>query len=191
MILLAAGVLSFALVHLILAVPRLKLACVERFPQAFWPIFAGVAAMSVGAMIWGWHLSEVTNLYAPPPGGRYVTFPLVLAAFLCLGIFLFRGRLRQSLRFPLAIGIILWGVGHLFANGDLASLILFGGMAAYGAAHMALGLANGIRPSPDMRAGHDTLSLLIGAALFGAMTQLHPVLIGVPVVDLGAWGGTG
>lgn len=191
MILLAAGVAGFAIVHLILAVPRLKHACVERFPQAFAPIFASILAMFVGAMIWGWRSSEVTSLYEPPPGGRYVTYLFVFAAFLSLGIFLFRGRLRQTLRFPLAIGVILWGVGHLFANGDLASLILFGGMAAYGAAHIALGLANRVRPSPEMRAGHDVLSLIIGAALFGAMTQLHPVLAGVPVIDLGSWGGRG
>ena len=191
MILLAAGVAGFAIVHLILAIPRIKHACIERFPRAFWPMLTSLLAILVGAMIWGWHESEVTSLYEPPAGGRYVTFLLVFAAFLCLGIFLFRGRLRQTLRFPLAIGVILWGVGHLFANGDLATLILFGGMSAYGATHVALGLANGMRPSPEMRTGHDVLSLLIGAALFGAMTQLHPVLTGMPVIDLGSWGGRG
>jgi uncharacterized membrane protein len=108
----------------------------------------------------------------------------MLLAFLCLGVFLFRGRLRQHLRFPLAIAVMLWGVGHLFANGDLASLILFGGLFCYAAAHLVLGLAFGIRPSPEMRAGHDILSLIVGVALYIAMVQLHPVLIGVPVLAL-------
>ena len=35
------------------------------------------------------------------------------------------------------------------------------------------------------RAGHDLMSILAGIALYGLMTQLHIVLIGVPVVTLG------
>jgi len=49
---------------------------------------------------------------------------------------------------------------------------------------IAVGLAQKARPSPQMRSGHDLLSLMIGAALFGVMTQLHPVLTGVPILVL-------
>jgi hypothetical protein len=85
---------------------------------------------------------------------------------------------------PLSFGVILWGVGHLFSNGDLASIILFTGFALYGAAHLGIGLATGYRPSPEVRKGHDGLSLLVGVALFGLMTQLHGVLVGVPILTL-------
>jgi uncharacterized membrane protein len=123
------------------------------------------------------------RLRAADAGLRQATVGLLLLAFLCLGVFLFRGRLRQHLRFPLAIGVMLWGAGHLFANGDLASLILFGGLFAYAAAHLALGLSFGIRPSPEVRSGHDILSMVAGVALYIAMVQLHPVLIGVHVLS--------
>jgi hypothetical protein len=129
-------------------------------------------------------MSAFVPVYDPPSWGKVVTFVLVLVGFLCLGIFLFRGSLRQRLRFPLAIGVAFWAVGHLFANGDGASLIFFGGMLIYALAHLGLGLANDVRPSPLVRQGHDVASLLLGAALYGAATQLHPLFAGVPVVAL-------
>ncbi len=46
---------------------------------------------------------------------------------------------------------------------------------------MAVAMANGIRPTPEVRIGHDGLSLIFGAALYGIMTQLHPAIIGVPI----------
>jgi hypothetical protein len=112
------------------------------------------------------------------------TFILVLFAFVCLGIFLFRGKLRQVLRFPLAWGVVFWSIGHLCANGDVASLILFGGMLLYAVVHLGLGFANGVRPSPDVRQGHDVISIIIGVALYGVFAQLHPLFTGVPVVTL-------
>jgi hypothetical protein len=42
-------------------------------------------------------------------------------------------------------------------------------------------VSNGIRPTPEVRTGHDGLSLIFGAALCGIMTQLHLALIGVPI----------
>jgi hypothetical protein len=129
-------------------------------------------------------MSAFVPVYDPLPWGRLATFILVLAGFLCFGVFLFRGSLRQRLRFPLAWAVVFWSIGHLFANGDAASLILFGGMLAYALAHMGLGLANGIRPSPVLRQGHDVISIMIGIALYGGAAQLHPLYAGVPVVSL-------
>jgi hypothetical protein len=46
---------------------------------------------------------------------------------------------------------------------------------------MAVAMANGIRPTPEVRTGHNGLSLIFGAALYAIMTQLHPAVIGVPI----------
>jgi uncharacterized membrane protein len=191
MILLVLGLAAFACIHLQSAIPRLDERWRSRLGQRYRPLFGLLLVLALAVIVFGWRLSPFVPVYDPPAWGRYVTFLLVLLAFFCVGIFLFRGRFRQALRFPLALGIILWGMGHLFANGDAASLILFGGMIAYAVAHVALGMAYGVRPSPDVRPGHDTLSLLAGFALYGVMTQLHPVLIGVPILDLGSLSATG
>ena len=84
----------------------------------------------------------------------------------------------------MALAAIFWATGHLFANGDLASIILFGGVRAYGVLHIVIGTINGVRPLPVVRQGHDLLSFFVGVALYGVMIQAHQALIGVPIIQL-------
>ncbi len=184
MIVLGLGVVLFAICHLPLAVPQANDALRRRFGRSYAIGFGLLSLIPLALIVLGWRMSAFVPVYDPPPWGRLATFILVLVGFLCLGVFLFRGNLRQRLRFPLAWAVVFWSIGHLFANGDAASLILFGGMLAYALTHAGLGLANGIRPSPVLRQGHDVISIVIGVALYAAAAQLHPLFTGVPVVSL-------
>jgi uncharacterized membrane protein len=185
MILLGLGVLLTALMHLVAAVPpmksRLKGLVGEK---AYGPVFGIASLVGIAVIVLGWRASSFVPVYDPPEWGRHANYLLTLIAFVCLGIFIFRGSLRQKLRFPMALAVIFWAVGHLLANGDLASLILFGGFLAYALAHIAIGTANGVKPSPEVRGGHDLLSILIGIALYGVVVQLHGALFGVHVFQL-------
>lgn len=186
MIVLALGVLVTSLLHLVAAVPPLKARIKQSVgAKAYGAVFGIASLAGVAIIVLGWRMAEFVAVYDAPEWGRHANFALTLVAFICLGIFIFRGRLRQVLRFPLAVGVMFWAVGHLLANGDLASLILFGGFLLYAVAHFVIGAANGIRPSAEVRQGHDLLSVIIGVALYGIMTQLHGVLIGVPVLQIG------
>lgn len=185
MMLLALGVMAMALLHLVAAVPalksRLKAAVGER---AYGPVFGIASLAGIAIIVMGWRLSDFVFVYDPPTWGQHANYLLTLIAFICLGVFLFRGALRQRLRFPMGIAVIFWATGHLLANGDLASIILFGGLLLYALAHIAIGAANGIRPSPEVRSGHDLISVVMGVALYAAMAQLHAIVIGVPVFSL-------
>ena len=185
MILLILGVGLLAAQHLVPALPRLKASVIARAGQrGYGPAFGIVSTLALALIVLGWRLSDFVPIYEPPAWGRHANFGLTFLAFLSLGMFLFRGRLRQALRFPMGIAVLLWSAGHLLANGDLRSLVLFGGMLASAILLIAIGVALGARPSPEVRGGHDLLSLVIGIALYGAMTQLHPVLTGVPILSL-------
>ncbi len=184
MIPLGLGVVLFAAFHLTLAVPQANDALRRRFGRSYAIGFGLLSLIPLALIVLGWRMSPFVPVYDPPDWGRFATFVLVLSGFLCLGVFLFRGGFRLRLRFPLAWAVVFWSLGHLFANGDEASLILFGGLLVYALAHVGLGLANGIRPSPVLRQGHDVISMVIGVALYGAAAQLHPFFAGVPVISL-------
>ena len=186
MILLAFGVLASSLLHLVAAVPSLKARLKAAVgARAYGPVFGIASLIGIVIIVLGWRMAEFVRVYDAPEWGMLANFGFTLVAFICLGIFLFRGSFRQRLRFPLAIGVIFWSIGHLFANGDLASFILFGGFLIYAVAHIVLGTANGVRPSPEVRSGHDLIAVVIGVALYGVMAQLHGALIGVPVFQIG------
>ena len=185
MILLAAGVALTALMHLVAAVPPLKARIKQRVGEkAYGPAFGIASLAGIAIIVAGWRASGFVPVYDAPDWGRHANYLLTLIGFVCLGIFIFRGSLRQKLRFPMALAVIFWAVGHLLANGDMASLILFGGFLAYALAHAAIGTANGVRPSPEVRGGHDLVSILIGIALYGVVVQMHGALFGVPVFQL-------
>ena len=182
MIILAAGVLLFVLLHGVAAVPRYKSYVKSRTGERWYgPVFGLASVVAIAVIVLGWRSSDFVTVYEPRLWGWYVNYALTFIGFLCVGIFLFRGSYRQRLRFPMGIATVFWAVGHLFANGDLASLILFGGLLMGSVAHMAVAMANGMRPTPEVRVGHNGLALIFGAALYGIMTQLHPAIIGVPI----------
>ncbi len=185
MIILIAGVLMFAVLHGVAAVPRYKSNVKSRTGERWYgPVFGLASLFAIAVIVLGWRSSNFAAVYEPRYWGWHVNYGLTFIGFLCLGVFLFRGSYRQRLRFPMGLAIIFWAAGHLFANGDLASLILFGGLLLVSLVHVAVALANGIRPTPEVRMGHDGLSLIFGAALYGIMTQLHSSLIGVPIFAL-------
>ena len=185
MTVLALGIVLTAALHLMAAVPWLKTRVKTATGEAaYGPVFGIASIIGVLIIVLGWRMAEFVPVYDPPPWGRLANFALTLEAFICLGIFLFRGSLRQRLRFPMGLAVMFWAIGHLLANGDLRSLILFGGLLGYAIAHILIGTANGVRPSAEVRSGHDLLSVVMGIALYGVMAQLHGVLIGVPVFSL-------
>ncbi len=185
MILLALGVVVMAALHLVPAMPVLKAGTEAMVGERFYgPAFGIASLVALAIIVFGWRMADFVPLYDPPSWGAHANFLLTFIGFLCLGVFLFRGNLRQKLRYPMGLAVIFWAVGHLLANGDLASIILFGGFLFYAIVLIVIGLGQGTRPSPDIRKGHDLLSLLAGTALYGVMTQLHPVLIGVPILVL-------
>lgn len=185
MILLAFGVVLTSALHLIAAIPPLKLKLKEAIgARAYGPVYGLATLAGLAVVVLGWRMAADVPVYDPPSWGRYANFLLTLIGFVCLGIFLFRGSLRQRLRFPMAWAVIFWASGHLLANGDLAGIILFGGFLIYALLHMIAGTAYGVRPPPEVRSGHNLLAVIGGIALYALMAQLHGVLIGVPVVQL-------
>ena len=117
MILLVLGVSLLAALHL----PQVKPAIVARAGQGgLAPALGAISIVALLLIVTGWRLSDFVPVYKPPVWGRHANFGLSFLAFLCLGIFLFRGRLRQILQFPMGIAVGLWSVGHLLAMATFA-----------------------------------------------------------------------
>jgi uncharacterized membrane protein len=93
------------------------------------------------------------------------------------------GAIKAKLKHPFLVGIMLWALAHLIANGDLASIILFTSFLAYAAYdRVAVGRRQetGLVTAPETGpARNDWISLALGLALYVAfLVWLHPLLIG-------------
>jgi hypothetical protein len=56
---------------------------------------------------------------------------LLLPAMILLVAAYVPSRIRTAVRHPMLVAVALWAFGHLLANGDLASAVLFGTFLAY------------------------------------------------------------
>ena len=184
MLTLAITILLFVLVQLLAAVRRSRRRLDRLFGRAFTALHVLVTIFLGVSILVAFRYAPAVGLYEPGVIGRVAAFMAIAAASLLAGTSFFRGSLRLKLRFPLILALGLFSAGHLLGDGSLASLMLFGAMLALAIALVLLGLHAGRRPEPELRPGHDLLSLLSGLALFAAMAQLHPVITGVPVLTL-------
>ena len=84
------------------------------------------------------------------------------------------------------LAVKIWAFGHLLANGELNSVLLFGSFLAYGVIdRIALKKRGDIGPGPDapVSAMGDIGAVVIGAGVYAAiLLWLHPILFGMPAL---------
>ena len=71
------------------------------------------------------------DVWDPPRWLRHVNNLLLWPAFVCIAAAYIPGDIKRVLKHPMLVGIKLWAFGHLLANGDLGSIILFGSFLAW------------------------------------------------------------
>jgi uncharacterized membrane protein len=66
-------------------------------------------------------------LWVPPLPMRHIAALLTLFAFILLvAAYVPRNHLKARLRHPMILGVKVWALAHLLANGKLADVVLFG-----------------------------------------------------------------
>jgi len=86
---------------------------------------------SVVLMFIGFRQAGFIAVYTPLPDMGYVNNILMLAAIFLAGIGPAGGRLSARMRHPMLASVIVWAFAHLLVNGDLASILLFGGLGGW------------------------------------------------------------
>ncbi len=131
--------------------------------------------VSVVMMVIGYRAAPVNVVYDVPGWGVPVNNTLMLLAVALLGMGSSKGRARSWLRHPMLMGLLVWAAAHLLVNGDLASIVLFAGLAVWALISMSLiNLREGPweRPEPGPASG-DVRWLVISAVVFAVIAGLH------------------
>ncbi|MEO0401239.1 MAG: NnrU family protein [Pseudomonadota bacterium] len=105
---------------------------------------AGALAVSIVLMVIGYRSTAFVPVWNPPAFMVHINNLGMLVAIYMLSPAPKRGKLVAGIRHPMLTGFSIWAFVHLLVNGDLASLILFGGLLIW--AVMTTRLINGIEP---------------------------------------------
>lgn len=183
MLLLTAGLVLFLLPHSLRELGlRDRAMAAMPSPGAYRGLFALVSLAGLALVGAGKARAPFVMVWAPPfewrAAGVYAMMPvfaLALAGSLGDNIF------RRWLRHPMLLGVLLWGLAHLWTNGDAASMLLFGGFAVWAGIKYAARFRDG-PVDAEPRPARSLAILAAGAALFMAFAIFHGRLFGVGVV---------
>lgn len=221
------AMLAFIGSHLLLSSLPVRTPLVRGLGEGpFRLVYSAVAAVTLAGVVMAYNAAPYVELWPQRPEHRWV--PLLLLPF--ASILLLAGLTTRSItmvggerfaggvqaargivtvtRHPFLWGVLLWAVGHAVANGDLASLLLFGGFAVLATAGMAhidhrravtlgsewgpLALTSSVFPFVAVIqrrtridwAGIGWWRLVAGLALYVALLYLHAPVIGFSALPL-------
>lgn len=150
-------------------------------------LYSLISLLALVFLVWAYSVasSDYIEVYNPPLWGRHLAVLIMLLAFIALMVFNLKpGRLKPILKHPMLLSIKLWAVAHLLANGDLASVLLFGSFLAW-AVWNRISVKRRNEPLPG--AGpiiNDLIAIISGTVLWGLFIWVaHEWLFGVPLVS--------
>lgn len=190
------GLAVFIGLHVLVACRAQRAGVIARLGEGTYKVLFSVASI-VGVILIGWGFGHYRatgwiDVWYPPAWTRHVTVALVWPAMICVVAAYFPGRIKAALKHPMLVGVKLWAVAHLIANGDLGSIILFGsilGWAVFDRISLKRRTDPGAPPIPDGGRRNDIIALIGGTILYLALGLLfHPLVVGVPAFGTPALG---
>lgn len=190
MTVLIVGLILFLGLHLLPTSPELRASLVDRLgAKTYKIVFAILSLIGLVVIVLGYHKMQLYPgknpvLWDPPVWTRHIALALMLPAMILLVAANVRSHIRTAVRHPMLLAIKLWALAHLLANGDLASLLLFGSFLAYAIydrisvkSRGALGPLGDAQPQGVMG---DVIVVAAGVVLYAALLMGgHQWLIGV------------
>jgi len=162
---------------------------IARSGEAVWKIVYSLLSLAGFVLIvWGYGLARADpsaiTLWHPPQWTRHVASLLTLPAFILVAAAYVPGtRIKAAIGHPMIVGVKLWALAHLIANGRVADLVLFGAFLVWAVfdfrAARRRDRAKGVRRTA-VGVSRDLIATVIGLALWMAFAfHLHAWLIGV------------
>ncbi len=135
---------------------------------------AGIVA-GVVLMVIGYRGAGQIDLWYPPAFLTHVNNLLMLLAVYLYAASGMKTRITRVVRHPQLTAVKTWAVAHLLVNGDLASLILFGGILAWAVVEVIVINRAEPRPAlnPPAAIGKEIGAVVGAVVVMGVIGWLH------------------
>lgn len=181
---LIAGIAIFYGVHL---VPLLSLKSRLKNSLGELPymgLFSLVSALGLGLMIYGKGTADFIPLWEPMSGAHWIPIVLMLPALILICWAYLPCSMKARLGHPMLQGIALFSIAHLFANGDLASVLLIGSFGLYSVVTIIR-----LNRNSDGKASKvvvktpawNALGIVMGILAYALVAVYHQQITGMPI----------
>lgn len=183
MILMLLGLALWYVTHLMPAwAPERRAALAAPIGEtAYKGVIALVTLGAVALMVVGYQQANFVTLWTPPAFLVHLNNLLMIVAVIVFVSGKLPSHVRRAVRHPQLIAVKTWAVAHLLVNGDLASVVLFGGMLGWGVLAMIGTNRRDGKPARTVAAtaAGTALNVGLGLAVFGIVAWVHGSLLGV------------
>lgn len=186
MALLITGLALWVIIHLFPCVCKnTRIAIIEKIGLGpYKGIFALTIVLSVVLIVFGWQNITPEDIYFPTSWGRHITFVLVLLTFILFVAARRNTNIKRYLRHPQLTGLVLWSIGHLFANGDNRSVILFTTLGIWAILEMIMiSRREGAWQKPEpVTMKSDVITVIGGCVVYAVLIFAHPYITGIKLM---------
>ncbi len=186
---LVLGLIVFFVPHVFVTRRESRARLIARIGEGPYKIaFSVVSAIGIGLIAYGfarYRATEWVNVWYPPVWTRHLALQLNWIAAVCVAAAYIPGNIKRVLKHPMLVGVKVWALAHLIANGDLGSIILFGSILAWAVFDRISLKRRADAVAPVVQGGWpgDIVALVVGTVAYIAIVFLiHPIIIGVPVM---------
>jgi uncharacterized membrane protein len=187
---LVLGLIVFFVPHVFVTRREARARLIARIGEGPYKIgFSIISAIGIALIVYGfarYRATEWINIWYPPAWTRHLALQLNWLAAICIAAAYIPGNIKRALKHPMLVGVKLWALAHLIANGDLGSIILFGSILAWAVYDRITLKRRTDAGGPVIAEGgwpSDLVAIVVGTVAYIAIVFLiHPILFGVPVM---------
>ena len=183
MTLLILGLVLWTAAHLFKRLaPAARASLSEKMGESSKGVIALVLLLSIVLMVIGYRAADTAFFWGSTPAMTGINNLLMIVAIALMGVNSSKSRFRGKLRHGMLSGALVWSVAHLLVNGDVASIVLFGGIGLWAIAEMII-LNRTTEPEPAFTEGTaagDVKLLVITLVLYAIFAGIHSWLGYVP-----------
>ena len=181
------GLALFIGAHVFVTLRGQRAAVIARIGEGAYKGLISLVSL-VGIIVIGYGFARyraagLIDIWHPPAWTRHLNNALMWPAIVCIVAAYSPGDIKRLLKHPMLVGVKLWALAHLVANGDLGSIILFGSILVWAGFDRAM-----IKTRDDHGGvvlqiggrGNDIVAVVVGTLLYLALGYwFHPYVIGV------------
>jgi len=185
MFLLILGMVIFFGVHLIPSFPTVRQMLINRFgDNPYKSGYSIMALLGLALIIFGKSQTTYIPVWQPSLIAFQIAPYIILLGFIISNAMYMSSNIKRFTRHPMLWGVAFWSLGHLLTNGDLSSLLLFGGFGLFSLFDMWSANRRGAKKSTQVYPFiKDLILIVVGVISWGFFLYLHAYLFGVPVIQ--------
>jgi len=187
LLILIVGLVVMLGAHVFVTFRDHRAALIARLGQGSYRVlFSVVSLVGLVLIVWGYgdyRAGEWIQVWSPPPFMRHITVGLMLFSAILLVATYLPSHIKARAKHPMFAAIKIWAFAHLLSNGDLGSILLFGGFLIWGVYGRIAAKRRGDAGPQTVPAGwtNDVIVVVAGVVLFLALGYyFHPYVIGFP-----------